>query len=103
MQPILGVYGLLALVMGVFFLLRGYYRFQDWKNGETDQLWHYLSMWIGGAGGVSIGIGIIGVFNAHSESAGEAFGAIFSVGLFLGAAAMVLATLYYFFKWREAK
>jgi len=95
--------GILCLVTAAFFILRGYYRFQDWQNGTKDELWRYLSFFSGGAGSIVLGIGVIGIATSSSQEVLVAWVNVSFVGLLLGTAAVGLMTYFYFLKWRAIK
>lgn len=100
--------GLVCLVLGAFFAIRGIYRFRAWKAGEKDELWTFLSMVLGCGCLLICGIPIlVMLFGILAETIPESAlspvcGLIFT-GLLLGLGAIGLTTYYYFLKWAAQK
>ncbi|MHA1275660.1 MAG: hypothetical protein ACTSQ8_00600 [Candidatus Helarchaeota archaeon] len=92
-----------ALIGGVFLIIRGIYQFKNWRNGEKDQLWNFLSLWIGGAGLIIAVIGssqvaIVGEFNLTGYLM---FSALFPIAIYCMVIAIGLTTYHLFLKWRK--
>ena len=101
----MGFMGIAAFVIGAFFALRGINRYKAWQAGEQDELWTFLSMIIGCASLILIGIAGVPI-GFGGEGIGEAVLALVALaflGLLLGLAEIGLTTFYYFQKWRSAK
>lgn len=91
---------LIGTVVGIFFVIRGIYRYQDWRAGEKKELYNFLAYWLAGAGALLIGIPMLQVFGKGENPFIAVSGPI---GLILGLVAMALITYRIFLDWRELK
>jgi hypothetical protein len=102
----MGFMGIVAFVIGAFLALRGINQYKAWQAGDQDELWTFLSMIVGCASLIFIGIAGV-AFGFGGESVGDegilALGSLAFVGLLLGLAAIGLTTFYYILKWQSAK
>ena len=98
------ILGVLCIVTGVFFAIRGFYRYKEWQGGDNAELWTFLSLVVGTGSLCLIGfpLVIILVGDIGEEVILASYNTMF-VGLLLGLAAIGLTTFYYFQKWQSAK
>ncbi len=89
-----------AIVMGVFFGIRAFYRFKKWQDGTGAELWPFLAYAMSAVGSVLLGIAGIQTF---ADEGYLFFYGAFPLFLILGVVATGLMTYYFFLKWREAK
>ena len=95
--------GVLCIVVAVFFILQGYYRFKDWQEDYKDELWRFLSFFSGGAGLILLGIGLIGIAYSVIYTIYTAWINLSFIGLLLEIAALGLITYFSFLKWHKTK
>ena len=102
MQEILGValivVTLAGITMGVFFFLRSIPRYQNWRDGEKDELWMFISFLCGGLSGILLGMGYWIMVVGESYATYQ----IIPLGIILGLGAIALATVYIILKWKDA-
>ena len=97
--PIIGpLVGIICIILGIFFALRSIYRFKEWRTGDKDELWMFLSLVIGAGGLFFIGVPSTLVMMIGFEWVDLTF-----IGLMLGLLAVGLTTYYYFQKWKSQK
>jgi hypothetical protein len=99
----LGVLGLFCWVITVFFILRGIKCLQAWRNGEKDELWRWISLFLGAGGSFLSGTLLLSLFWGAKSSVLAVLIDLTFVGLLLALAAVALTTVYYIFKWRASK
>ena len=101
---LMAVIGVASFVLGAFFALRAFYRYKGWQAGEKDELWTFLSLAVGCGSLILIGISALSFgIGVHGESMVFTLAELFSVGIFLGLAAIGLTTFYIIQKWRAQK
>ena len=101
---ITGILAFLSLVAAVFFIIRGFDKFTGWRDGNKDDLWIFLSLWVGAAGAIFSGVPWLAYLIA--EDAEDTIGflsVVFPLGICLALAEVVLSTIYYIMKWRAPK
>ena len=90
-----------GIIVGVLIFIRGIHRFLDWKTGEKDELWNFLSLMIGGFALAFLGISSIPIFESGSSFLiYYAFAVPFGIILML--ISVALTTIYLFLKWRAS-
>ncbi len=94
---------LLSFIIALFFILRGLDKYNGWRDGNKDELWIFLSLWLGAAGALLIGIPWLLIIVAESDGAISFLSFAFPLGICLEITAIVLSTIYYFLKWRTKK
>jgi hypothetical protein len=99
----LGVLAFFCLVITVFFILRGIKCLQAWRSGEKDELWRWISLFLGAAGSFFSGALLLALFWGAKSSVLDVLVYLAFVGLLLALAAVALTTVYYIFKWRAVK
>jgi hypothetical protein len=99
----LGILGLFSLTATVFYILRGIDSLTAWRNGVSNELWHWLSLFLGACGAFFIGLLLV-TYVAHApEPVLVALLSLSVIGLILGLAAVSLTTIYYILRWRTIK
>lgn len=102
----LGVIGVVSLVIGGFFAVRGVYRFKAYQAGEKGELWAFLALMVGAGSLILVGIcaAPLGfVIEGMSSETELALIDLGFLGMLLGIAATGLMTFYYIQKWQAAK
>ncbi|NVM52245.1 MAG: hypothetical protein HWN66_00990 [Candidatus Helarchaeota archaeon] len=92
-----------ALALGAFLVIRGIYRFKDWRNGDTNELWNFLSLTIGAAGLFILAISSIPFLGSPAPDYYDTFARIFTLSLSLLLGSIALTTYHLFLKWSTEK
>ena len=92
------------LILGAFLIIRSLSRMKEWREGEKDQLWNFLSLLVGGVASILFGITFAPLaFGASTLVWYYWIGALLPVAMYVAIAAIGLTTYYLYLQWRESK
>ena len=96
------VIDIVTFIMGVFFVLRSLYCYKNWRNGDKDELWNFLSLIMGA---VAVFLVVFGSFEfVFNPPFGlNTFYTAFIPFLVIALIAIGLRTYYLFLKWQKMK
>ena len=86
-----------SILAGGTLILRAIYKYQEWKDGDENAFWNFLSLILGGAAGIFFFLGFIGAYGSYAL-----FELGITLGTFLALGALVFTFLSVLFLWKKS-
>ncbi|MHA1651962.1 MAG: hypothetical protein ACTSYB_17380 [Candidatus Helarchaeota archaeon] len=93
-----------AIVMNVFFFIRAFYRFRDWRTGNKIAFWSFLALVFASIGILLFNISYFPILiRTASDPWFNTVDILIPLSMYLSLGAIGLWTIFMFFQWRETQ